>query len=37
MTSDVRIARTIQDAAKMMSDVDPGVLPVGGPQTPLQE
>jgi transposase len=35
--SDVRIARTIQDAAKMMSDVDPGVLPVGGPQTPLQE
>jgi CBS domain-containing protein len=32
MTRDVRIAspnQTIQDAAKMMSDVDAGVLPVG--------
>ncbi|WP_134495924.1 CBS domain-containing protein [Microvirga pakistanensis] len=32
MTRDVRVARpdqTIQDAAKMMSDVDAGVLPVG--------
>jgi CBS domain-containing protein len=32
MTRDVRIARpdqSIQDAAKMMSDVDAGVLPVG--------
>jgi hypothetical protein len=32
MTRDVRVARpdqSIQDAAKMMSDVDAGVLPVG--------
>jgi CBS domain-containing protein len=32
MTRDVRVAnpdQTIQDAAKMMSDVDAGVLPVG--------
>ena len=32
MTRDVRVAnpnQTIQDAAKMMSDVDSGVLPVG--------
>ena len=32
MTRDVRVARpdqTIQDAAKIMSDIDVGVLPVG--------
>ena len=37
MTSEVRIAspdQTIREAAKIMADIDAGVLPVGDPENP---